>query len=83
VVRLGITRIKRWKEYKKLALEYKPKIIYYAIDSHPLRKPPWGLKLIFYQGFNGYIFSDYADGVTLHKTKIPILGKEIREKFPY
>ena len=73
---MTVNRIRRWKEYKKLALEFKPKIIYYAIDSHPLRKPPFGLKLIFYEGFNGYIFIDYADGATLYKTKIPIQGKD-------
>jgi len=50
-----------------------------VIDSHPLRKPPWGLKLIFYNGLNGYFFVDYADGVTLYKTKIPIQGKDKKE----
>ncbi len=76
---MTVNRIRRWKEYKKLALEFQPKIIYYAIDSHPLRKPPFGLKLIFYEGFNGYIFIDYADGATLYKTKIPIQGKTKKE----
>ena len=78
---MTVNRIRRWNEYKKLALEFKPKIIYYAIDSHPLRKPPFGLKLIFYEGFNGYIFIDYADGATLYKTKIPIQGK-IKKEIP-
>ena len=79
MVRLPVKHIRLWEEYRKLASEMKPKIIYYAIDSHPLRKPPWGLKLIFYQGFTGYVFNDYADGATLHKTKIPIQGKDERE----
>ena len=76
---MGVYRIRSWEEYRDLARECKPGIIYYARDSHPLRKPPWGLKLIFYQGFNGYVFIDYADGATLHKTKIPIRGKDKRE----
>jgi hypothetical protein len=50
-----------------------------VIDSHPLRKPPWGLKLIFYNGLNGYVFVDYSDGATLYKTKIPIQGKDKSE----
>ena len=76
---MAVHRIRSWEEYRNLAREYKPEIIYYSRDSHPLRKPPWGLKLIFYQGFNGYVFIDYADGATLHKTKIPIQGKDKRE----
>ena len=79
MVRLAVNRIRRWKEFKKLVLEFKPEIIFYAIELHPLRKPPWGLKLIFYNGFNGYVFVDYADGATLHKTKIPIQGKDKKE----
>ena len=74
-----VNRIRSWKDYRKLALEVKPEIIYYERNSHPLRKPPWGLKLIFYQGFNAYVIFDYADGATLHKTKIPIQGKDMRE----
>ena len=61
-----------WNDFKNLVLAFKPEIIYYARDPHPLRKPPWGLKLIFYMGFDGYVFVDYADGNSLHKTKIPI-----------
>ena len=76
---MTVNHIRYWKEYRKLALEFKPENVYYAINSHPLRKPPWGLRLIFYHDFNGYVFSDYADGVTLHKTKIPIQGKDKRE----
>jgi len=68
-----------WKEYRKLALEFKPEIIYYARDPHPLKKPPWGLKLIFYHGFDGYVFVDYADRSSLHKTKIPIRGRNEKE----
>lgn len=71
---LAVHRIQSWEEYSKLARTLKSDIIYYARDPHPLRKPSWGLKLIFYHGFDAYIFIDYADGKTLHKTKIPIRG---------
>jgi len=57
--KLAVYRIQNWEKYKKLALEFKPSIIYYARDPHPLRKPPWGLKLIFYNGFDGYVFTEY------------------------
>ena len=71
-----VKRIMSWKKYRKLALEFKPETVYYARDPHPLRKPPWGLKLIFYHGFDGYVFTDYAEGDALHKTKIPIRGTD-------
>ena len=79
MVTLAIHRILSWKKYHDLARELNPTIIYYAIDSRPLRNPPWGLKLIFYHDFNGYVFNDYADGTTLYKTKIPIRGTNPRE----
>jgi hypothetical protein len=79
VIFLGIHRIQNWIQYKKLALQYKPTIIFYSRDPHPLRKPPYGLKLIFYHEFNTYIFQDYADGATLYKTKIPITDRWPRE----
>jgi len=73
---LGIFRIQSWDEYKKLALEFKPSIVYYSKDPHPTCKPPWGLKLIFYNGFDGYVFTDYAEEDVLHKTGIPIRGTD-------
>ncbi|UCH37351.1 MAG: hypothetical protein JSV76_06665 [Candidatus Bathyarchaeota archaeon] len=76
---MAIYRIVSWEKYRDHALEFTPSIIYYAIDSHPLRNPPWGLKLIFYHDFNGYVFIDYADGATLYKTKIPFRGTDPRE----
>jgi hypothetical protein len=41
--------------------------------------PFWGLKRIFYHGSDGYGFTDYADGDSLHKTKIPIRGADKRD----
>ncbi len=77
--KVGIYRIKSWNEYSKLAQKFKPNIIFYSRDPHPLRKPPYGLKLIFYHELDSYIFQDYADDTTLFKTKIPIQGQDKRE----
>jgi hypothetical protein len=73
---VGVYRIKGWNEYQKLAKTLKPNIIFYSRDPHPLRKPPYGLKLIFYHQLDSYIFQDYANGATLVKTKIPIRGQD-------
>ena len=73
---MTVYRILTWEEYQTLALTMKPNIVYYARDPHPTNKPPWGLKLIFYNGFDGYILTDYAEGDALHKTKIPIRGTD-------
>lgn len=73
---MGVYRVQSWEEYRRLALEFKPDIIYYSRDPHPTSKPSWGLKLIFYHGFDGYVFTDYAEGDSLHKTGIPIRGKD-------
>jgi len=71
---LGVRRIHDWDEYRQLALKFKPPIIYYSRDPHPTCRPPWGLKLIFYNGFDGYVFTDYAQHDRLHTTGIPIRG---------
>ena len=76
---MGVYRILKWDEYRKLALEFKPNLIVYLRESHPLRKPPYGLKLIFYHKLDSYILVDYADDTTLFKTKIPIQGQDKRE----
>lgn len=73
---MGVYRILTWDEYRRLALEFKPGIVYYSRDPHPTCRPPWGLKLIFYHGFDGYVFTDYAEEDVLHKTGIPIRGTD-------
>ncbi len=73
---MGVHRIHDWDAYRRLALEYKPGTVFYSRDPHPLSKPPWGLKLIFYNGFDGYIFTDSADGSVLQKTGIPLRGTD-------
>lgn len=55
---MGVHRVLTWKKYRELALRFKPSTIYYARDPHPTCRPPWGLKLIFYHGFDGYVFTD-------------------------
>jgi hypothetical protein len=76
---LAVYRILTWEKYRKLVLAMKPNIIYYSRDPHPTNTPPWGLKLIFYNGFDGYILTDYAEGDGLHKTKIAIRGTDDQE----
>ena len=76
---MGVYHILNWDEYRKLAQAFKPNIIVYLREVHPLRKPPYGLKLIFYHKLDSYIFIDYADDAALKKTKIPIKGQDKRE----
>ena len=76
---MGVRRIHDWEEYRRLALTFKPPIIYYSRDPHPTCRPPWGLKLIFYKGFDGYVFTDYAQHDRLHTTGIPIRGTDETE----
>jgi hypothetical protein len=76
---MGIYRIHRWIAYRETARKLMPVTMFYSLDPHPLRKPPWGLKLIFYHKLDSYIFQDYADELSLHKTKIPIKGKNPNE----
>ena len=75
-VKMALYRVLTWKEYRALALTFNPRIIYYSRDPHPTCSPPWGLKLIFYHGLDGYVFTDYAQKDYLHKTGIPIRGKD-------
>ena len=79
VKKMSIHRIKSWNEYQKLAKKLKPNIIFYSLDPHPLRNPPYGMKLIFYHQLDSYIFQDYAANATLFKTKIPIQGQDKNE----
>jgi hypothetical protein len=76
---MGVYRIHTWIQYRELARKLMPTIIFYSLDPHPLRQPPWGVKLIFYHELDSYIFQDYADDVSLHKTKIPIKGSDPNE----
>jgi hypothetical protein len=76
---MGMHHINSWTKYRDLAKKYTPDIMFYSLEPHPLRQPPWGLKLIFYHGHDSYVFRDYADGAALYKTKIPIKDNDPRE----
>jgi hypothetical protein len=76
---MGVYHIQTWIRYRELAQKYTPNVMFYSLDPHPLRHPPWGLKFIFYHGLDSYVFRDYADGVILHKTKIPVKDNDPRE----
>ena len=76
---MGVYHIHTWIQYRELVQKYTPNVMFYSLDPHPLRHPPWGLKFIFYHGLDSYVFRDYADGVMLHKTKILVKDNDPRE----
>ncbi|UCH03084.1 MAG: hypothetical protein JSV20_04730 [Candidatus Bathyarchaeota archaeon] len=69
---ITVYRIKTWEHFKALVTSLKPSTVYYLTQPHPLRKPPLGLRLTFYNRGDIYVFIDYADAKVLHKTGIPI-----------
>ena len=83
---MPIHRVDAWSNFKSLVLTLKPDIIYYLAEPHPLKKPPLGLRLTFYQGGDMYVFIDFADCETLHKTGVRIVNPldnilaEVREE---
>ena len=65
-------RVKTWEEFKKLAIEKKPKSIVYIIaQSIPIRDLT-SLKLLLPLQGTQYIFTDTAKGDKLRRTGIPI-----------
>ena len=65
-------RVKTWEEFKRLAIEKKPKsIVYINAQGIPARNLT-GLKLLLPTEGTQYIFIDYAEGDKLRKTGIPI-----------
>jgi hypothetical protein len=83
---MAINRVNSWEKFKDLVLTLKPDTVYYLAEPHPLKKPPLGLRLTFYLQKDMYVFTDFADGETLHKTGISIINPtdeiraEIREE---
>ena len=65
-------RVKKWEEFKRLAIEKKPKSIVYIIALGIPAKNLTSLKLILHVEDGQYIFTDSAKGNKLRKTKIPI-----------
>lgn len=65
-------RVKTWEEFKRLAIEKKPKSIVYIIAFGIPAKNLTSLKLILHVEDVQYIFTDSAKGNKLRKTGIPI-----------
>jgi len=83
---MTVKHVANWEEFKKLASELLPVIIFYIEQPHPLKTPPLGLRLTFYHGQDMYVFIDYANGASLVKTGIPVknhtdkIHAEVREE---
>ena len=71
-IRMPVHRVDHWQKFKDLVLTLKPDTVYYLSEPHPLKKPPLGLRLTFYYKGNMYVFTDYAENNSLHKTGIPV-----------
>lgn len=65
-------RVRTWEEFKRLAIEKKPKSIVYIIAQSIPAKHLTGLKLIMPVESTQYLFTDCAKGNKLRKTGIPI-----------
>ena len=65
-------RVKTWEEFKKLAIEKKPKSIVYVIAKSIPASNLTSLKLILPTEGIQYIFVDSAKGDKLRQTGIPI-----------
>jgi len=77
---MTVFRLVKWEDFEKRALDLQPSIIFYQKDKHPLRKPPIGLRLTFYNEKDTYTFIDFANGVNLKKTGIPVKESEVRDE---
>ena len=83
---MGVFRIQTWDEYKRRVSELHPGTVFYLSEPHPLRTPPLGLRLTFYNSSDMYVFVDHADGSSLVKTGIPVVNHmdrvnvEVREQ---
>ena len=65
-------RVRTWEEFKRIAIERKPRSIVYIIAQSIPAKDLTGLKLIMPVESVQYIFTDCAEGNKLRKTGIPI-----------
>ena len=75
---MTVYRILKWQDFAELIQDFQPSVLFYQKDKHPLRKPPIGLRLIFYHQKDTYAFIDFADGATLRKTGIPVKASEVK-----
>ena len=74
-------RVKTWEEFKRIAIEKKPKNIVYIIAQSIPAKNLTALKLILPVESTQYIFTDCARGNKLRKTGIPIHTGEKGNRF--
>jgi len=77
---MTIHRVASWEEFKALINALTPETIFYLPEPHPLRKPPLGLRLTFYHGKDMYVFTDFADGKSLKRTRILLTNPDDRVK---
>lgn len=75
-----VYRILKWRDFERHILDLKPSIIFYQKDKHPLRDPPIGLRLTFYNKKDTYAFIDFADGLTLYKTGISVKPSVVKDE---
>jgi hypothetical protein len=74
-------RVKTWEEFKRLAIEKKPKSIVYIIAQSIPAKNLTSLKLILTVEGIQYLFIDCAKSDKLRKTGIPIHTDEKGNRF--
>jgi len=83
---MTVYRLNKWEEFKALVSKFRPKTIFYIPQPHPLKTPPLGLRLTFYNNQDMYVFVDHAEGASLSKTGIPVASHmdkvhaEVREE---
>jgi hypothetical protein len=69
-----VVRLRKWKEFKQLAMELKPASIVYSIDQNGMSKTKelTCLRVILPAQNAYYVYLDFPKGNTLRDTAIPI-----------
>jgi hypothetical protein len=69
-----LVRLRKWKEFKQLAMELKPASIVYSIDQNGMSKTKelTCLRVILPAQNVYYVYLDFPKGNTLRDTAIPI-----------
>jgi len=73
----GVVKIKRWEEFKRLAIRLQPKAIAYNIEQSIPARELTSLRLIIPGGDAYYVFLDFPRDDRLRETGIPLR----RDKF--
>ena len=68
------TRVKKWEEFKRLAIELEPDAVVYSIDQNGMSKTKelTCLRLILPARSGYYVYLDFPKGNVLRETGIPI-----------